>query len=578
MPKIYINGDEFEASENDTVLTAVQKFGGYIPTLCYLNLKDINIENKPSSCRVCMVEIEGRKSLAPACTTPVSEGLRINTLSRQAVEARRTAIQLLLSDHPQDCLQCPKNGECDLQRIASELNIVKNPFMGKTTNYKQDISTAIIRDPNKCIMCRRCETMCNDFQTVGVLSAVNRGFNAVIKPTFDLPLEETACTFCGQCVAVCPTGALEEDSYIDYVWKDLVNEKKHVVVQTAPAVRVALAEEFGFEPGTISTGKLVGALKLLGFDKVFDTNFGADLTIIEEATEFKERLENDGFLPMLTSCCPGWIKFLEHQFPDLIEMPSSAKSPQQMFGAIVKSYYAQKANLDPKNITVVSIMPCLAKKYEASRKEINSSPDYKDVDYVLTTRELAKMIKEAGINFTTVPERAYDNPLGESTGAAAIFGRTGGVAEAALRTTYEWLTGKELRTVEFQALHGYESLRVAEVDINGQIIKIGVAYGLGNARKLLEAIRDKKIDLHLIEIMACPGGCVGGGGQPYHHGNFEVIKKRIDALNVIDRTKIIRKSHENPYILRLYNEYLEKPGSEKAQQLLHTHYLEREWL
>jgi NADH-quinone oxidoreductase subunit G len=578
MPKIYINGDEFEASENDTVLTAVQKFGGYIPTLCYLNLKDINIENKPSSCRVCMVEIEGRKSLAPACTTPVSEGLRINTLSRQAVEARRTAIQLLLSDHPQDCLQCPKNGECDLQRIASELNIVKNPFMGKTTNYKQDISTAIIRDPNKCIMCRRCETMCNDFQTVGVLSAVERGFKAVIKPTFDLPLEETACTFCGQCVAVCPTGALEEDSYIDYVWKDLVNEKKHVVVQTAPAVRVALAEEFGFEPGTISTGKLVGALKLLGFDKVFDTNFGADLTIIEEATEFKERLENDGFLPMLTSCCPGWIKFLEHQFPDLIEMPSSAKSPQQMFGAIVKSFYAQKANLDPKDITVVSIMPCLAKKYEASRKEINSSPDYKDVDYVLTTRELAKMIKEAGINFTTVPERAYDNPLGESTGAAAIFGRTGGVAEAALRTTYEWLTGKELKTVEFQALHGYESLRVAEVEINGQIIKIGVAYGLGNARKLLEAIRNKKIDLHLIEIMACPGGCVGGGGQPYHHGNFEVIKKRIDALNVIDRTKVIRKSHENPYILRLYNEYLEKPGSDKAHKLLHTHYLEREWL
>lgn len=549
MPKIYINGDEFEASENDTVLTAVQKFGGYIPTLCYLNLKDINIENKPSSCRVCMVEIEGRKPLAPACTTPVSEGLRINTLSRQAVEARRTAIQLLLSDHPQDCLQCPKNGECDLQRIASELNIVKNPFTGKTTNYKQDISKAIIRDPNKCIMCRRCETMCNDFQTVGVLSAVNRGFNAVIKPTFDLPLEETACTFCGQCVAVCPTGALEEDSYIDYVWKDLVNEKKHVVVQTAPAVRVALAEEFGFEPGTISTGKLVGALKLLGFDKVFDTNFGADLTIIEEATEFKERLENDGFLPMLTSCCPGWIKFLEHQFPDLIEMPSSAKSPQQMFGAIVKSFYAQKANLDPKDITVVSIMPCLAKKYEASRKEINSSPDYKDVDYVLTTRELAKMIKEAGINFTTVPERAYDNPLGESTGAAAIFGRTGGVAEAALRTTYEWLTGKELKTVEFQALHGYESLRVAEVEINGQIIKIGVAYGLGNARKLLEAIRNKKIDLHLIEIMACPGGCVGGGGQPYHHGNFEVIKKRIDALNVIDRTKVIRKSQDRKSVV-----------------------------
>lgn len=578
MPKIYINENEFEASENDTVLTAVQKFGGYIPTLCYMNLKDINIENKPSSCRVCMVEIEGRRTLAPACTTPVSEGLKIRTHSRKAVEARRTAVQLLLSDHPQDCLKCPKNGECDLQRIASELNIVKNPFFGKTSDYKQDISAAIIRDPNKCIMCRKCETMCNKFQTVGVLSAIDRGFNAVIKPTFDLPLEETTCTFCGQCVAVCPTGALVERSYIDEVWKELENEEKHVVVQTAPAVRVALAEEFGYEPGTISTGKLVGILKLMGFDAVFDTNFGADLTIMEEANEFKERIENGGFLPMLTSCCPGWVKFLEHQFPDLIEMPSSAKSPQQMFGAIAKSYYAQKNNIDPKNITVVSIMPCLAKKYEAGRDEINTSSEYKDVDYVLTTRELAKMIKEAGFNFKAVQEREYDSPLGESTGAAAIFGRTGGVAEAALRTAYEWITGKELKAVEFTALHGYESTRVAEIEINGEIIRVGVAYGLGNARKLLEDIRNGKIKLHLIEIMACPGGCVGGGGQPYHHGNFNIIKKRIDALNVIDRTKLIRKSHENPSIVRLYNEYLETPGSEKAHKLLHTHYLEREWL
>jgi len=578
MPKIYINGNEFEASENDTVLTAVRKFGGYIPTLCYLNLKDINIENRPSSCRVCMVEIEGRRTLSPACTTPVSEGLKIKTHSRKAVEARRTAVQLLLSDHPQDCLKCPKNGDCELQKIASELNVVNNPYFGKTSDYSQDISAAIIRDPNKCIMCRRCETMCNEFQTVGVLSAIDRGFGAVVKPSFDLPLEETACTFCGQCVAVCPTGALVERSYIDEVWKELENEEKHVVVQTAPAVRVALAEEFGYEPGTISTGKMVGILKLMGFDKVFDTNFGADLTIMEEATEFKERLENGGFLPMLTSCCPGWVKFIEHQFPDLLEMPSSAKSPQQMFGAIAKSYYAQKNNIDPKKITVVSIMPCLAKKHEAAREEINASPEYRDVDYVLTTRELAKMIKEAGINFKAVPEREYDSPLGESTGAAAIFGRTGGVAEAALRTAYEWITGSELKSVEFEQLHGYDSIRFAEVQINGKQIRVGVAYGLGNARKLLEDVRSGKIELHLIEIMACPGGCVGGGGQPYHHGDLNVIKKRIDALNVVDKSKIIRKSHENPSIIRLYNEYLEKPGSERAHQLLHTHYMEREWL
>ncbi|PNR92942.1 NADH:ubiquinone oxidoreductase [Petrotoga sp. HWH.PT.55.6.1] len=578
MPKIYINGNEFEASENDTVLTAVQKFGGYIPTLCYMNLKDVNIENKPSSCRVCMVEVEGRRTLAPACATPVFEGIKIKTHSRMAVEARRTAVQLLLSDHPQDCLKCPKNGDCELQKIAAELDIVNNPYFGKTSNYDQDISAAIIRDPNKCIMCRRCETMCNEFQTVGVLSAIDRGFGAVVKPSFDWPLEETACTFCGQCAAVCPTGALVERSYIDEVWKELDNEEKHVVVQTAPAVRVALAEEFGYEPGTISTGKMVGVLKLMGFDKVFDTNFGADLTIMEEATEFKERLENGGFLPMLTSCCPGWVKFIEHQFPDLLEMPSSAKSPQQMFGAIAKSYYAQKNDIDPKKITVVSIMPCLAKKYEAAREEINASPEYRDVDYVLTTRELAKMIKEAGINFKAVPEREYDSPLGESTGAAAIFGRTGGVAEAALRTAYEWITGNELKEVEFEQLHGYESIRVAEVEINGKKLRVGVAYGLGNARKLLEDVQSGKIDLHLIEIMACPGGCVGGGGQPYHHGDFNVIKKRIEALNVVDKSKIIRKSHENPSIVRLYNEYLEKPGSEKSHQLLHTHYVQREWL
>lgn len=578
MPKVFVNNIEIEVPENSTVLQAVNKAGGYVPTLCYMNLEEIGVENKPASCRVCVVEVEGRRNLAPACATPVFEGMKINTHSRRAINARRTVVQLLLSDHPQDCLKCPKNGECELQDIAAELNITRNPYMGKKSMYDKDISAAIIRDPNKCIMCRKCETACNEYQTVGVLSAVERGFDSVVKPTFDWSLEDTNCTFCGQCVAVCPTAALVEKDYIQEVWDEIENKKKHVVVQTAPAVRVALAEEFGYKPGTISTGKMVGVLKMMGFDKVFDTNFAADLTIMEEATEFVDRLQNGGKMPMLTSCCPGWVKFLEHQFPELIESPSTAKSPQQMFGAIAKSYYAEKNDIDPKDITVISIMPCLAKKYEADREELNSSEEYKDVDYVITTRELAKMIKEAGFNFDSVPEVKYDNPLGESTGAAAIFGRTGGVAEAALRTVYEWVTGEELPQVEFEALHGYDTIRIAEVDIKGTPIRVGVAFGLGNVRKLLEDIRDGKEKVDLIEVMACPGGCVGGGGQPYHHGNFDVIKKRIEALNNVDRTSTIRKSHDNPYIKKLYDEYLEKPGSHKSHKLLHTHYLEREWL
>jgi len=578
MPKVIVNDLEIEVNENATILDAVKAAGGYVPTLCYMNLEDIGIENKPASCRVCMVEVEGRRNLAPACATPVFDGMVVKTHTKKAVNARRTVVQLLLSDHPQDCLKCPKNGECDLQDLAAELNITTNPYFGKRSLYNKDVSAAIIRDPMKCVMCRRCETMCNQFQTVGVLSAVERGFDATVKPAFDLPLEQTSCTFCGQCVAVCPTGALTERSYIHDVWDELENESKHVVVQTAPAVRVALAEEFGYEPGTISTGKLVGVLKALGFDKVFDTDFAADLTIMEEATEFIDRFTNGGYLPMLTSCCPGWVKFLEHQFPKLIEMPSTAKSPQQMFGAIAKSYYAQKNDINPKNMTVVSIMPCLAKKYEAGRYEINSSRDYKDVDYVLTTRELARMIKEAGLNFESIPEADYDTPLGESTGAAVIFGRTGGVAEAALRTAYEWITGEELKEVEFTSLHGYDGIRIAEIDIKGTIVKVAVAHGLGNVRKLLEDIHDGKISVHLIEVMACPGGCVGGGGQPYHHGDFNIIKKRIEALNESDRNMKIRKSHENPGIKELYDNFLEKPNSEKAHHLLHTHYLEREWL
>ncbi len=578
MPNIFINNKEYEVAENFTVLDAVKQAGGYIPTLCYLDLKGINIENKPASCRVCVVEIEGRRNLAPACATPVFEGMKVFTHSRKAIQARRTVIQLLLSNHPKDCLNCAKNLDCDLQTMSAELNITSNPYSGRQNRIDKDISAAIIRDPSKCVMCRKCETMCNTFQTVGVLSAVERGFESVVEPTFNLGLEDTACTFCGQCVAVCPTGALVERDYIEEVWNEIEHPKKHVVVQTAPAVRVALAEEFGYAPGTISTKKLAGALKVLGFDSVFDTNFAADLTIMEEASEFIDRFTNGGYMPMLTSCCPGWVKFLEHQFSDLIEMPSTAKSPQQMFGAIAKTYYAEKINVDPKDMTVVSIMPCLAKKYEAAREELNSNPEYKDVDYVLTTRELAKMIKEAGFNFDSIPEAEYDSPLGASTGAATIFGRTGGVAEAALRTAYEWITKEELKEVEFEALRGYEGVRIAEVDIKGTKVRIGVAFGLGNVRKLLEDIRLKKVDVHLIEVMACPGGCVGGGGQPYHHGDLNIIKKRIEALNTDDRNCEIRKSHENPAIIKLYEDYLGKPNSEKSHHLLHTHYLAREWM
>lgn len=574
---IKINDISLSVPDDYTILEAAKQANIKIPTLCHLNLHDLKAVNKTASCRVCVVEVEGRRNLAPACSTFVTEGMIIKTNTPRVVKARRTVVELFLSDHPTDCLICEKNQKCDLQALAAELGIRGEiKYKGEVSTYEKDSSSySIYRNLDKCILCRRCETMCNEVQTCGILSGVGRGFETVVSPAFGLPMSETMCTFCGQCVAVCPTAALTEINSISDVWDAINDPEKFVVVQTAPAVRVALGEEFGMEPGTIVTGKMATALRNLGFDKVFDTDFAADLTIIEEASEFIHRLQHGGKLPILTSCCPAWVKFFEHQFPDLLDIPSSCKSPHEMFGRLAKTYLANKLNIDPKKIVVVSIMPCLAKKYEAARPELQGD-GLKDVDYVLSTRELGMMIKEAGINFVELKDSDFDHPLGESTGASVIFGATGGVIEAALRTAYEWLTGETLKNVDFTDLRGFEGIKEATVRIGDTDVKIGVTNGLGNARKLLEALREGKVQYHAIEIMACPGGCIGGGGQPYHHGDESIIKKRMEAIYREDQGKAKRKSHENQEVMQLYKDFLGEFYGEKAHELLHTHYTVRE--
>jgi len=563
-----------------TILEAAKGMGIKIPTLCHMKLDDLNIENRPGGCRVCVVEVEGRKNLAPACCTEVQEGMVIHSHTMRVINARRTVVELMISDHPYDCLVCAKSGECELQHMAQELGIREIRYQGEKSTYREDTSPAIIRDVDKCIMCRRCEMMCNEVQTVGVLSAVNRGFNSVVSPAFEMNLDHSVCTYCGQCVAVCPTGALTEvDETVDVI-RALSDPEKTVLVQTAPAVRAALGEAFGLEPGTLVTGKLVSALRRLNFDYVFDTDFAADLTIMEEGTELLGRLnrflEGDKTvkLPILTSCCPAWVKFFEHQFPDMKDIPSTARSPQQMFGSVAKTWFAEKLGIKRENMVVVSIMPCVAKKYERGREEfkVNGNPD---VDHVLTTRELAKLIKLSNIQFHQLQDDDFDRPLGESTGAGVMFGTTGGVIEAAVRTAYELHTGKELPRLDFDELRGMEGIRKATIDFNGIPIHIGIAHGLGNARKMLEDIRAGKSKFHAIEIMSCPGGCIGGGGQPYHHGNADILRKRQQAIYREDKNKILRKSHENPYIKQLYEEFLGEPMSEKAHHLLHTEYFDR---
>ncbi len=570
---LIINGFNVEVDKDTTVLDAARSIGVKIPTLCHVNLSNTSMVNNCASCRVCMVE--SSMGLIPACGTIVRENMEVKTHSTKSIKARRTVVELLLSNHPQDCLICDKNGDCELQKIAADLGVREIKFQGERSNLGiDDSSKSIVKNLDKCILCRRCETMCNEVQTVGVLSGVNRGFGTVVGTFFDAPMHESDCTFCGQCVAVCPTAALTEVNNIPKVWNALDKEDKTTVVQVAPAVRVAIGEEFGMEPGSISTGKLVSALRQLGFKYVFDTNFAADLTIIEEASEFVHRLKHGGRLPMLTSCCPAWVNFFEKQFEDLLDIPSSCKSPQEMFGAIAKNYFAPKINIAPSDLTVVSVMPCVAKKYEAARPEL-SNKGVSDVDIVITTRELAKMIKEAGINFESLPESDFDNPLGESTGAGTIFGTTGGVLEAALRTSYEWITGETLDKLDFTDLRGLQGIKEATIDIAGTEVKVAVASSLGNARKLLEDIRSGKSNYHIIEIMACPGGCIDGGGQPYHHGDFDIIKKRSEAIYAIDANKPLRKSHENPYIKALYDEFLGEPYGEKAHTYLHTHYFDK---
>lgn len=574
MINLTINGKNVEVSEATTVLDAARSLNINIPTLCHMDLHDIKFVNKLASCRVCLVEDLDKGKFIPSCATFVKEGMNIRTDSQEVIKARRTIVELLLSDHPNDCLKCAKNLNCQLQKLAHDLNIREIKYTGEMRNLPiDDNSYSLVRDPNKCILCRRCETMCNTVQTVGALAEVGRGFNTHVGSTFNRSMFETTCTFCGQCLSVCPTGALTEKSNIKEVWK-LLESDKHLIVQVAPAVRVALGEMFGRKPGESVEGEMVTALRNLGFDKVFDTNFAADLTIMEEANEFVQRLNGEGKLPILTSCCPGWVNFMEQQFSDLIDIPSSCKSPHEMFGAIAKTYYAEKIGKKAEDIKVVSIMPCISKKYEAKRDELENE-GYSDVDIVLTTRELGAMIKEAGIDFNKLEKSDFDNPMGESTGAGDIFGTSGGVIEATIRTAYDTITGEELEKVEFEDLRGLKGIKQAKVDINGREIKIAVANGLGNTRKLLEKLRNKEIDLDAIEVMACPGGCIGGGGQPYHNGKISILKERSKGLYQIDKNKKLRKSYQNPYIKKLYQEYLGEVGSEKAKELLHTSYKAR---
>ncbi|MBR5614798.1 MAG: [Clostridia bacterium] len=574
MVNIKINGQSLSVPSNYTILEAARSANIEIPTLCYL--KDVS---KTGSCRMCIVEVVGARNLQAACVYPVSEGMEVLTNTQRVRDARKINLELLLSNHDRKCLTCVRNQNCELQKLADELGVTDITYMGERNEYDIDeVSPSIVRDNNKCVLCRRCVSACKTIQTVSVIDATERGFKTTIASPFNKSLAEVPCVNCGQCIVACPTGALREKDNTDDVWAAINDPEKYVVVQTAPAVRVGLGEEFGYEIGTPVTGKMAAALRRMGFDGVFDTDTGADLTIMEEGTEFIDRLQNGGKLPMITSCSPGWIKFCEHNFPDFLDNLSTCKSPHQMFGAILKTYYAEKMGIDPAKMFVVSVMPCVAKKFESGRPEMEVNK-LRDVDAVISTRELAKMIKQSGILFNKLPDEKFDNPFEEASGAGVIFGATGGVMEAALRTVVEVLEGKSFEKLDYEAVRGTDGIKEATLTVAGTEVKVAVVSGLGNARKVLNDIRDGKANYHFIEVMACPGGCVTGGGQPIVDSSvrmdIDLKAKRAAGLYAEDKALPVRKSHENPDIKLLYSEFLEKPGSHKSHELLHTHYTAR---
>ena len=574
MVNVKVNGIAVSVPKGSTILEAARYAGVEIPTLCFL--KDIN---EIGACRICVVEATGARGLVTACVYPVSEGMEIQTNTEKVQKARKTTLELILSTHEKKCLSCVRSGDCELQKMCRDYGVEDaDKYAGFRPQYELDTSAAhLVRDNNKCILCRRCVAACKQ-QFVSVIGANDRGIDTHIACAFEKPLNDVPCVSCGQCIVVCPTGALTEKDDTDKVWAALADPTKHVVVQTAPSIRATLGEAFGMPIGTNVEGKMVAALRRLGFDKVFDTNFGADVTIVEEANELVERVKNGGVLPMITSCSPGWVKFAEYYYPDLLPHLSSCKSPQQMFGGILKTYYAEKNGIDPKDIVSVSIMPCTAKKFEIGRDDQDAA-GLADVDIALTTRELARMIDRAGIKFPYLPDEEFDSPMGEDTGAAVIFGATGGVMEAALRTANDWLTGKDNGAVEFKEVRGTAGLKAATYNIGGLEVKVAVVSGIAGANYVMSCIQDGTAPWTFVEVMCCPGGCVNGGGQPIQSSNkhsfYDIKKLRAQALYDQDKNMPLRKSHLNPVLQKCYEEFLGEPGSHKAHEILHTSYVKR---